>query len=471
MNKGILIPYSHLLLSMAVYLDTLDVLNCSVSCFANYSTAGNPRPVNMLHWLRSDKYVHQQQAIRAMPTKKDRDDAKQFLPAITPSGEFTYRSEKKLVRHSGLIQFDIDLKENRTIRNYADLKGIIGKLPFVAYCGLSCSGTGYWGLIPIANPERHGQHFDALYRVFAHYKIKLDDKPRNVASLRGYSYDNNAYFAQRVMLFELHDVPPPAPVRQATFTADADTERKRVEACIAEVVRHGFYVGASYDEWYSVGCSLANAFGENGRDYFHLVSQHYPSYQTAQTDKQYSACLRANSKATLGSFFALCQQLGVVYKDLLKPENHITPRRPQPPPPKPAATVTPELAPPPAPTPVEPDATAPIDIGAIELQRPSIADEPPVPTIHCWVEIPDSGMVRLAPDQIEYLPVNQPPITPIAEEPPVNSPEHHLLIRGIIHDAERMNRLFWHYWVRPPFMWNRIKTHRQVLGWLGQLPP
>ena len=72
---------------------------------------------------------------------------------------------------------------------------------------------------------------------------------------------------------------------------------------------------------------------------------------------------------------------------------------------------------------------------------------------------------------------------PQSHEPPVTiraqTPDEYFLsidgirysLRGIIHDAERMNRLFWHYWVRPPFVWNRMKTHQQVLAWLGQLPP
>ncbi|WP_232074298.1 BT4734/BF3469 family protein [Spirosoma aureum] len=156
---------------------------------------------------------------------------------MTPSGDFEYRSASKLKPngHSGLIQFDIDLKDNPHIRNYADLKAQIAKLPFVAYCGLSVSGTGYWGLVPIAFPERHGQHFDALKRVFAHYKINLDDKPRNVASLRGYSYDPAGYFSSQVMLFELYDEPKPQPARSFDYSRFQDQDDS---ALISRIVRY-----------------------------------------------------------------------------------------------------------------------------------------------------------------------------------------------------------------------------------------
>ena len=302
---------------MPTYLSTRDVLNVSVSCFANYDTPASPVAINLPMWLKSEKHRTKIEALRQVEDKKVRDSIKGTLPAITPSGVFTYRKESELIAggHTRLIQFDIDLKENGHILNYADLKAQIYKLPFVAYCALSASAKGYWGLVPIAYPERHGQHFDALKRVFAHYGIQIDTKPRNVASLRGYSFDASPYQPERVMLFELYDVPPPP--RPFSLTTDADTEQARVEVCINEVASRGMYIGANYADWYAVGCSLANGFGESGRDYYHQVSQHYLGYQYAQTDKQFTACLRANSKATLGTFFKFCQQAGIEWKELI----------------------------------------------------------------------------------------------------------------------------------------------------------
>ena len=223
---------------MAIYLNAQDVLNVTVSCFANYSTPTDPKPVKMITWLTNTKYQPTVDRIRAESQKSKRDADKATLPAITPSGEFAYRAADNLKPngHSRLIQFDIDLKDNRHIRNYADLKAQIAKLPFVAYCGLSVSGTGLWGLVPIAYPERHGQHFDALKRIFAHYRIILDDKPRNVASLRGYSYDPNGYFARQVMLFELYDEPLPPKAHSFDYSRFADEDDSKLLHRIVRLV-------------------------------------------------------------------------------------------------------------------------------------------------------------------------------------------------------------------------------------------
>lgn len=304
---------------MPIYLRTQDVLNVAVSCTRNYFTHDDPKPVNLLTWLHSGKHRSKIDALRSVEDKKKRDALKACIPAITPSGLFTYIEAKSLTKHSGLIQFDIDpTEENGQILNYANLKAQICNLPFVAYCGLSASGKGYWGLVPIAYPERHSQHFAALKRVFDHYRINLDEKPRSVASLRGYSYDAAPYVPERVMLFELYDIPQPAPpARRFERTADTDTERARAEVCIYEVSKRGIYIGANYADWYAVGCSLANGFGESGRDYYHHVSQHYPGYRHTDTDRQFTACSRANSRATLGTFYKLCADAGIEWKALM----------------------------------------------------------------------------------------------------------------------------------------------------------
>ena len=239
---------------MATFLSVKDVLNVQVSCFVNYNTPSNPKPINLYTWLTNTKYQSRVDTIRQTTDKAKRDELKATLPAITPSGLFTYRQAASLLPdgHSRLIQFDIDFADNKQIRNYANLKDQLIKLRFVAYCGLSVSGKGYWGLVPIAYPERHGQHFDALRRVFAHYGIKLDDKPRNVASLRGYSYDAEGYFAKEVILFELCDEPLPPPVRTYDSSQFADADDGKLLTRIVRMVeeagegnRHGMLLKAA----------------------------------------------------------------------------------------------------------------------------------------------------------------------------------------------------------------------------------
>lgn len=293
---------------------TLSVLNVLVSRFIKYNSPDNPIIVNLLDWLSSREFIQKVDLIRSIADKAKRDCIKATLPAITPSGTFSYRSEESLIKHSGLIQFDIDFKENSHISNYPDLKKQICNIKNVAYCGLSVSGTGFWGLIPLAYPESHKQHFEAIKRNFYHFGIVIDEKPKNVASLRGYSYDKEAYYNHSAEIYyNLYEQPKPQPIELKIHSNSSDTQ-KLVESCISEIVKNRIDITGGYLSWFEIGCSLSNEFGEAGRNYFHLVSQYYPGYKQAETDKQFTDCLNHKYKFTIATFFQYCKDYGITYK-------------------------------------------------------------------------------------------------------------------------------------------------------------
>lgn len=171
------------------------VLDVNVSCFKNYNSPNSPKPVNLLLWLNSLKYRSEVLKVRQIENKEEKKKLKSNLPCITPSGLFSYRAEKSLIEHSGLIQIDIDPSANNlNISNWNELKEEISKITNIAYLGDSVSGKGYWGLIPITEPKCHQQFFDVIYERFNSFGIELDKLPKNIASLRGYSIDENAFF-------------------------------------------------------------------------------------------------------------------------------------------------------------------------------------------------------------------------------------------------------------------------------------
>jgi hypothetical protein len=176
------------------------VLDVEVSCFRNYNTPSNPANVNLIAWLTSSKYKDKVEAIRSTKDKQTRGELKSHLPAITPSGLFSYRSQNSLLIHSGLIQIDIDDLYEGDLEH---IKKDLQKLDEIAYLGVSVSGKGLWGLIPIPpDPESHRDYFEVLSQTFEEMLgITLDDKPKNVASLRGYSYDPQAYFNHSAIPF------------------------------------------------------------------------------------------------------------------------------------------------------------------------------------------------------------------------------------------------------------------------------
>lgn len=184
-------------------------LNVTVSCFSNAKST-EPQPVNLLTWLRTDKYKDQVEAIRSTTSKEERTKLKLRLPCITPSGQFTKRKADNLIKHSGLLCLDIDHQDNTHIGNFAELKTELAKIKNFAYIGLSVSGGGYFCLVPIAQPEKHKLHFKALHYQLAKLGIIVDTSGSDVTRLRFASYDKEAYFNHQARVYSniLKEVEP-----------------------------------------------------------------------------------------------------------------------------------------------------------------------------------------------------------------------------------------------------------------------
>lgn len=286
------------------------ILNINVSCFTNCSST-IPTSVNLLSWLTSDIYRDTVGNIRNIQDEELQKVMKASLPAITPSGVFSYRSEKDLIDHSGFLAFDIDFKDNQHISNFDDLKEQISHIPNVAYCGLSVRGKGYWGLIPIpkSTPEVHKKRFYALIKDLKEYGIILDPSGSDICRLRIYSWDQNAYFNHSAKLYSKLFTR-----QQKTYYKPAFSDnRRKVEDIISQIKIKKLDITQDYKEdWFQIGTALANEFGEAGRGYFHDVSQFHPKYSVKNTDRMFDGCLRHNYRqVTLASFFYIATKYGI----------------------------------------------------------------------------------------------------------------------------------------------------------------
>lgn len=276
---------------------TDSILNVSVSCVPNYFTKDKTAPVNLLTWLTSPKYAQRIQHIRNVGYKEMRNKMKAQLPAITPSGLFTTINERSLVRHSGFIQFDIDARENAMLANYHELKEQLCRIKNVAYCGLSASGTGYWGLVHIQHPHLHAAYWLYMYGVFTNMGIHLDEAPKNICSLRGYSYDADAYFNHHAPPLEKYVTAPPVP---AGYTAAQTDNCATIQRIVAQVVARGKDITEGYNNWFSLGCCIAANFGMSGCVLFHELSQFHPTYSYDKTNEQYTHCLKHAKDTGIG---------------------------------------------------------------------------------------------------------------------------------------------------------------------------
>jgi hypothetical protein len=165
------------------------------------------------------QYVDKIESIRALcPNLEEKlrnklvvDAKKKALPAGIISGVAVDGiSGTNIVERNGVIPFDIDAQDNPALYDWEAVKAAVSKSPYVAYAGLSVTGLGVWGMIPVEDATKHKEHFEAISRDFANniftimqdqdteptilHGIHLDQAPSNIASKRFVSYDPKPYW-------------------------------------------------------------------------------------------------------------------------------------------------------------------------------------------------------------------------------------------------------------------------------------
>ena len=166
---------------------------------------------------------------QAADYQKRKKDLKDLLQCYTPAGCLSSRAKNDLkeLSRTGLLQLDFD---HNDIARYSlqELKQCVFDLPFVAYCGLSCSGDGFYALVSIAEPDRLSQYADHLHQVLLAYGIKADQtKGKRVQDLRYLSYDSKALIRYDPEILKVKNFfKPPAPKKRIFLAYRAPTIKR-----------------------------------------------------------------------------------------------------------------------------------------------------------------------------------------------------------------------------------------------------
>lgn len=264
------------------------------------------------------------------------DESKQLkkqLPCFTPSGIFNSRKNSGLTEHSGVVCIDIDAKDNLDVANFYEIRQLMRHIPYVAYCSHSCSGEGYFVLIPIAQPEKHREHFISICDDFERCKISVDRACINVSRTRTVSFDENAYINENTTVYtRLKDASYVASLSAKSTPANITDNRQRyliakrkkmtnenwiedpINLCklkdiISWVNKNKIDLTETEQQWYQIGVALADGFGEYGRGFYHEVSRYYPKYSKQETNNKFDHCLTSFGYK-IGTFFHLAKEYG-----------------------------------------------------------------------------------------------------------------------------------------------------------------
>lgn len=266
---------------------------------------------------------------------------KKLLPGATLSGLFSIyddectrkdgtkfiapvsRRETHLQQHTGWLAIDIDLADNQQLSNFDNIRMVCRFRPEIALLMRSCSGTGYFGLVRLAYPDRHKDQFKALLQEYAAIGITLDKQCGNIGRVRFASWDDPAhiYINERAQPYQgIHQetiapIAPIAPIhpihpihRSSSFWQDPRTQDRLIELCALTLADHHINITESYEDWCKAGWALkSHPYGER---LFHSLSACSQKYNQAQTSHKWQQLGRSTTITGNYLIHALKQSLG-----------------------------------------------------------------------------------------------------------------------------------------------------------------
>ena len=165
--------------------------------------------------------------------------------------------EEKITAYNSLIVLDFD-----NLDDVEAAKHELSKWPCFWYLGLSASGQGLFGIVPVATDDwhEHRRYYSALEKEMKLLGYEVDESCRDEARLRFISFDANPYFNDSCEIFSL-------PGEDEEFEGSEDIEEAPNTETVTDNDRLKLYVEEwerkrialdSYADWLAIGLSLSH---------------------------------------------------------------------------------------------------------------------------------------------------------------------------------------------------------------------
>jgi len=235
---------------------------------------------------------------------KEQEKAKSLLPRYYISGmydmnEYIYRFpiHDSPVVPSNLMTIDIDAKDNTDIDIWK-LREEIFKLPYVFSCLKSCSGKGFYCIIPIEDVNYTKEYYKYILDLWKEkYNLNIDPYASSLVRARIISYneDIDSWIKDNVSVWKLKKIEIKEEFKEENtlFSYRQKHDYKNdsedlVHLCMKKLIDDGYTVN-DYRAWYHLGCELANF--SDGYSLFYKSSKNYDSSQSdSSISKRWKGC-------------------------------------------------------------------------------------------------------------------------------------------------------------------------------------
>jgi hypothetical protein len=257
------------------------------------------------------------------------------LNSITPSGIFSTRGNNNITNHSGLICIDIDDLPKHQVQVIKEVLIADKTLqPVMIFTSPRGCGLKVFYRIP-ATAKTHLNYFVAIENYLkTERNIVIDKACKDVARACFLSHDPNAYhqpfyevdelnqsFLDKWLVTEIKKIPAAAPIPFPTIsTNNENSDVSQLDKLLTVINSKRIDITSKHSNWLKIVFALSN-LGEQGRTYFHQISQYHPEYDSEKCNDLFDdTATRNDGRTKLATIFHIAKDYGVLVKESPTPD-------------------------------------------------------------------------------------------------------------------------------------------------------
>lgn len=182
----------------------------------------------------------------------------------------------------------------------------------------SFGGDGICIFVKINQLKDFRDSFTGLAQYYLdNYNVTVDASCSNPNRLRYLSYDPDLWENPKSSVFTHKAIEKAPKPKEMSFVYSKDD----LDFIFEQIKEKGIDLcEEDYSRYVRIGMSLANKFGESGREKFHFVCSYGGKYNSKHTDRDYTGFVKSNSgKCTIATFYYYCKEAGLtIYSEKTK---------------------------------------------------------------------------------------------------------------------------------------------------------
>lgn len=253
------------------------------------------------------KHKEEIEAVRKIDRQANESEyrqAKDNILSFTPSCLCPIGGSAKAenVEHvNNLIAIDLDAKDNEGV-TLEEMRTKINSLPYVMYSSISVGGKGMYALLPIAEENKNDFKavFNALNEEFKALGLTLDSSCINVNRERYMSFDDNEYWNKQCEIYTRKiNIPTQVNGHPTRVEINANKpltarEYNKVRDMVKDIKENHLQLTKNHYDTLGIANAIANIWGEEGRELFHLIRSQRSGYDSFKTDRTFDDMLYNN---------------------------------------------------------------------------------------------------------------------------------------------------------------------------------